>query len=274
MISGGTAIVRPLVAPGNEAATARTVVITHVVEQGETISGIAEQFGISVNTILWENNLTAYSLIRPGDKLNILPQSGIRHKVVKGETLSSIAKKYAVEGQDIVSSNALASANDISIGEYLLIPGGRRINTPAPTKYIVRPTKAPAAAAAPLVVSTGKYQWPANCHQITQYFGWSHSGVDIACPIGSSIYAADSGTVIKSQGGWNGGYGNYIILDHGNGVQTLYGHASKLYVGVGDTVSKGDVIMAEGSTGRSTGPHLHFEVRVAGARKNPLNYVK
>jgi len=118
------------------------------------------------------------------------------------------------------------------------------------------------------------YLWPAGVRYISQYFGWRHTGLDIAGKIGTGLYASRAGTVTRSQCGWNGGYGCYIIIDHGNGITTLYGHASRLYVSVGEYVSQGQTFAAMGSTGRSTGSHLHFEVRVNGARQNPLRYIR
>jgi len=269
-VSGGGAVVRPILSPAEEGLRQRDEIVYYTVQPGDTISDIAENFGISVNTILWENNLSSYKIIQPGDKLAILPTSGIRHKVVKGDSLNSIAKKYDVEAEKIIEANLLADASDITIGEALLIPGG--------TKPYVAPTYTSQTASryqtTGKTTGSGKMLWPNSCRRITQYFGWRHSGLDIACPFGSAIHSADGGTVIKAQGGWNGGYGNYIIIDHGNGIQTVYGHLSKIYVGAGESVEKGQTIGAEGSTGRSTGPHLHFETRVGGVRKNPLYYIK
>lgn len=273
-VAGGSAIVSPILSPVAAEGTSRDKIFTYAVEVGDTISYIASKFGISVSSILWENNLTAYSLIRPGDKLTILPTSGIRHKVVKGETLSKIAAKYSVEVDAIIDANKLASASDIAPGEMLMIPGGKKIyEQPAytVTKSYTAPTTKPTVTS---VSGTGKMVWPNSCQRISQYYGWRHSGLDIACPQGSGIYAANAGRVITAQGGWNGGYGNYVIIDHGGGVQTLYGHLSAIYVSKGESVSRGQLIGAEGSTGRSTGPHLHFEVRINGSRVNPLYYIK
>ena len=123
-------------------------------------------------------------------------------------------------------------------------------------------------------VSGNKMAWPTNGHTITQYFSWRHPGVDIANHIGTPVYAADSGVVLIAQGGYNGGYGNTIVIDHGGGKKTRYGHASRLLVKPGQVVEKGEEIMLMGSTGRSTGPHLHFEVIINGAKYNPLSYVR
>jgi murein DD-endopeptidase MepM/ murein hydrolase activator NlpD len=269
-IIGGSVIVKPNQAPQGAEIVLRNEIIYHIVQEGETISNIAQKYGISVNTILWENNLSGYSIIRPGDKLTILPFSGIKHKVAKGETLGKIAKKYSVDPEDVLEANKLVSATDIKVGQSLLIPGGKKIYA-APT-YTVRNLTTDMTPAK--VVSSGKMTWPTSCRHISQYFGWRHSGLDIACGYGVPIYAANSGRVIKAQGGYNGGYGNITIIDHGNGTQTLYGHQSKIYVSIGETVTKGQVIGAMGSTGRSTGPHIHFEVRSGGVRRNPLSYIK
>jgi len=270
-VAGDSAIVRPILSPMEEELRQRDKIVYYTVQIGDTISEIAEKFGITSNTILWENNLSAYSVIRPGDKLTILPTAGIRHKVAKGETLAQIAKKYKVEAEEILEFNKIASADDILIGEQVMIPGGQKPYV-APT-YTFRNLYQPVPAAAK-VVATGKMFWPTNCRRITQYFRWRHSAIDIACSLGQPIYAADSGEVIEAQGGWNGGYGNVIMIDHGSGIQTVYGHLSKFYVKAGESVEKGQMIGAMGSTGRSTGPHVHFEVRSGGARKNPLYYVK
>lgn len=272
-IAGGSAVVKPIRLPSGVAVARlpagipRTDVVAYTVQIGDTISGIADAFGISANTILWENNLTAYTIIRPGQTLTILPISGIRHKVAKGENLGKIAAKYGVDTAAIVAANKLASADDLQIGEPLLIPGGKKPR-PVPTYALRRPSAAPAPAGA------GRLLWPATCRRITQYFGWRHTGIDIACPYGSSVYAAETGQVIKAQGGWNGGYGIMVVLQHADGTQTVYGHNSKLFVSVGDEVTRGQTIAAMGSTGRSTGPHVHFEIRAGGYRKNPFSYLR
>ncbi|MFA6410918.1 MAG: peptidoglycan DD-metalloendopeptidase family protein [Candidatus Buchananbacteria bacterium] len=269
---GDSAIVRQIISPDQEQqASQRNEAFIYIIQQGDTISSIAKKFGISNNTILWENNLNAYSIIQPGDKLTILPVSGIKHKVAKNDTLAKIAKLYGVEAEDILSFNKITSADDIRIGESLMIPGGKKIIAETPTYSLRKITQQPTTSQ---VVSSGKMAWPTNCRRISQYFGWRHTGLDIACGLGNPIYAANSGRITKAQGGWNGGYGNMIIVDHGKGVQTVYGHLSKIYVTVGETVDKGQLIGAMGSTGRSTGPHLHLEVRIGGVRKNPLSYIR
>ena len=276
IVAGDSAVVSPILSPVEEGLRQRDQIVIYTVQPGDTTSQIAEQFGITVNTLLWENNLTAYSLIRPGDKLTILPTSGIRHKVKSGETIAKLASTYGVEPEKIISFNKLASADDIQIGETLTIPGGKKI-APAVSTYAVRTFTQPAAAPTPaprVVSASGEMIWPTSCRRITQYFRYLHSGVDIACPFGSPIYAADDGVITKAEDGWNGGYGTMITIDHGNGKESLYGHLSSLYVKVGEEVEKGQDIAAMGSTGRSTGSHVHFEVRTGGSRQNPLYYVK
>lgn len=254
----------------------RNEIVQYTIVNGDTISGIAHKFNISVATILWSNNLTERSLLQPGMTLKILPTTGILHRVVRGETIAAIAKKYKADVQKILDTNNLASANQIKIGQDLIIPDG--IRPASISTNIARTTNTGKATISktslnPTNPNTGtKLLWPAGVRRISQYFGWRHTGLDIAGPAGTPIYAAEDGVVETA--GWNsGGYGNYIIINHGGGLRTLYGHASKLFVSRGESVTRGQVIMAMGSTGRSTGPHLHFEVRINGF-KNPLSYIR
>ncbi len=255
----------------------REGIIAYTVRPGDTISSIANRFQVSINTILWANNLTAYSVIRPGNQLNILPVSGTVHIVKKGETIGRIATRYGVEEDSILKYNTLAGS--IQVGQELIIPGGRKITeavaaAPTPSRpavsvgsvieKLVNPTKAPE--------SSTKMLWPTVGHRITQYYSWRHTGLDIANKTGTPLYAAEAGTVEVS--GWNNGYGYNVVINHGGGVKTRYAHASKLYVKIGDKVDRGEQIAAMGSTGRSTGPHIHFEVVVSGVRQNPLNYIR
>ncbi len=284
--AGGTAVSKPNIAPGasvssgnNVALTGRQEIVSYTVQNGDTIGGIASKFGVSLNTILWANGLTSRSYIRPGDTLKILPVSGLTHKVARGDTIGKIASKYQAKAEDIISANNLQqNGADIVIGEELIIPGGIKptvYTSPVTSNNSYKPLSNVTAPAPSVETPAGSgYLWPAGVRRITQYYGWRHTGLDIAGPVGTPLYASKAGTVKISQCGWNGGYGCYIILDHGGGVQTLYGHASQLYVSVGDQVAQGQTIAAMGSTGRSTGPHIHFEVRINGARLNPLKYIR
>ncbi|MBU0661307.1 peptidoglycan DD-metalloendopeptidase family protein [Patescibacteria group bacterium] len=286
--SGGAAITKPNILPGVDVSvetptgsingTLRKSAITYTVQSGDVIGKIAEKFGIDVNTILWANDLTARSYIRPGDDLTILPENGVMHTVKSGETVSKIAKEYNAESESIVAFNKLQKdGSDIVIGEELFIPGGEKRTTVIRPSYVTRPSTFASVTAPPPSVSApagSGFLWPSQARIITQYYGWRHTGLDIGGPIGTPLYASKAGTVIKSQCGWNGGYGCYIILDHGGGVQTLYAHASQLYVSLGETVTQGQTIAGMGSTGNSTGPHIHYEVRINGQRMNPLQYVR
>lgn len=277
---GGDLVFKPqIVTTGgdsNISTPQRTEIIYYTVQNGDTVSAIANKFGITVNTILWANNLTAFSLIRLGDKLTILPYSGILYTVKSGDTVTKIAKQYGVEANKILSCNNLEAG--LKIGQKIIVPGAKKITASTSSRSqnnytglsVIRDLiKAPTVKA-----GGGKMAWPTSGHRVTQYFSWRHTGLDIGNKVGTPIYAADSGVVIIAQGGWNGGYGNTIVIDHGGGKKTRYGHMSKLFVKVGDTVEKGENIAAMGSTGRSTGSHLHFEVLINGAKYNPLNYIK
>ncbi len=251
------------------------------VQHGDTVSGIAKKYSVSINTILWANNLTARSTLRLGQKLTILPVTGVLHTVKKGETLGAIAKQYGSDIDKILAANRVSSASQIRIGEELVIPDGQPpvvARTPAPAapprlgdvRDVFRP---PAEAPAGTPVIGAGLVWPTDQKRINQYFKVRHPGLDINGNLQNVTYAVDDGIVTFS--GWNsGGYGNMILIDHGNGMITRYAHHSKLYVKVGDQVTKGQVIGQIGSTGRSTGPHLHFEIYVNGRRINPLTYYK
>ncbi|HMB26248.1 MAG TPA: LysM peptidoglycan-binding domain-containing M23 family metallopeptidase [Patescibacteria group bacterium] len=284
----GSAVVKPnIIEPVSvqemetvvEESSDRDDIINYQVKAGENVTSIATKFGISVNTILWQNGLGANSLIRPGDELEILPVTGVAHEVESGENLGSIAAEYDIDVEKIVKYNNLFDINDIQIGQNLIIPGGEKVSP-----YVSRSTYASSvpevSPISKLFVpeskktssgSTGMI-WPSSVRRITQYYSWRHTGLDIGGPTGTPIYAAESGTVIYS--GWSTGYGYNVFLDHGNGVKTRYAHASRLHVSKGERVTKGQTIMSMGSTGWSTGPHLHFEVRINGVRKNPLSYIR
>lgn len=274
-IQEGSTLVKPELASTQISKKPRKETIEYVVRPGDTVSTIAQKFEISVSTILWENNLSSYSIIRPGDKLSILPTSGINHKIVKGDTIKSIAKKYGVEEDTILEANKIDKDDKLEIGKKLFIVGGKKMNYPS-----YQPKTYTGFAAIKNLVSTpnsppapgNKMNWPTVGHRITQYYSWRHHGLDIANKIGTPIYAADSGVV--EYAGWGTGYGNHIDLNHGGGKKTRYAHLSAFDVKKGDKVSKGQIIGRMGSTGWSTGPHLHFEVMINNKKYNPLNYIK
>ena len=270
---GGTTLVKPELVSTETAKITRTSIKEYTVGVGDVIGSIAEQFNISVNTILWANNLTSRSYIKPGQKLIIPPTSGTVHTVKKGDTINSIAKKYSASASQIRTFNNISNDDVIPVGETVMVPGGRVVYT-VPTRTYTTPTPTPSYTTPPATTSSSGMIWPSACRRITQYYrGWRHTGLDIACGMSQPIKAVADGVVTRIQYlRW--GYGYNITIDHGGGKQTLYAHASWVYVEVGDSVKQGQVIMKEGSTGRSTGPHLHFEVKINGSRVNPLNYIR
>ena len=249
----------------------RDRIIEYTVQEGDTVAGIAEKFGVSQDTIRWRNNLVK-DRIKAGETLEIIPVTGIAHKVQKGDTVYSIAKKYDSESQAIVDFPFNSFSNDetfeLAIGQTVVVPDG------------VKPADIPSAPRirqltpnAGTVVASGNFVWP-TAGSISQNFAWYHQGVDIANRGAPDVLAADAGTVIVA--GWpdNFGYGNRVIIDHGNGYRTLYAHLQAIYVVPGQTVNRGARIGRMGSTGRSTGTHLHFEVIQGGAHLNPLNVLR
>lgn len=236
----------------------------YVVRKGDTLPSIAKLFRVSTNTILWANGLKPGEKLKDGDTLIILPVSGVKHIVLKGQTLKSIAKIYKVDVNDIIDFNNLNEDTKLAIGDELIVPGAEiEIETIAPKKPLVSNSNQYADNSKS---SGGYYIRPLKCGIQTQGRHDKYA-VDLACgKIGTPIYAAASGEVIFAKYGWNGAYGNLIIIVHPNGTQTFYAHQSKFAVSQGDHVSQGQIIGYVGNTGRSTGPHLHFEVRGA---KNP-----
>ena len=235
----------------------------YTVREGDSLSQVAEMFGVTTNTIMWANDLTKATAIQPGDTLVILPIVGVRHVVKKGDTMSTIAKKYDGDVDEILSYNQLASADELSVGDTLIIPGGAMHSMPARVAAAAQPVRVSGAGSA----AAAGFSHPAPGSVKTQGIH-GYNAVDLAGGYGAPIRAAAAGEVIVSKSsGWNGGYGQYIVIRHANGAQTLYAHLMRNDAGVGAYVSQGEVIGGMGSTGRSTGNHLHFEVR--GAR-NPF----
>lgn len=270
-----------------------TEVTTYTVLSGDTLSGIADKFNISINTIRWANDLTSKSTIKPGDELVILPVTGIEYTVKKGDTLSGIAVKFDVGQDDILNYNDIA-ANAIKIGTELIIPGAEPLApvVKAPVKKVVTTTTSSAKTVETKVVTPStvktetkesndsdddtdattptpikiKFTNPIPEGVLTQRI---HDGnaVDFGAPIGTPVFAAAGGKVLVAKGsGYNGGYGNFIVINHPDGSQTQYSHLSKVSVAIGDTVSQGEQIGLSGNSGRSTGPHLHYNERNTGKK--------
>jgi murein DD-endopeptidase MepM/ murein hydrolase activator NlpD len=247
----------------------RLDIITYTVQAGDTVQSIADLFGLQPTSIMWANPAIedAPDLLRIGQEVTILPIDGAYHKVAEGDTLESIAEKYEVEPEAIVACeyNPLeAPVGSIQEGTWLIIPGGEKPYVP---KVVTTYTGSVPEGAR----GTGRFQWPV-LGRITQGYWYGHRAIDIGAPIGSAVVAADAGFI--SFAGWTDvGYGYLIVIDHANGFATYYAHLSNIYVFTGQAVERGQVIAAAGSTGWSTGPHLHFEVRYYGAQQNPRAYL-
>jgi murein DD-endopeptidase MepM/ murein hydrolase activator NlpD len=295
-------------APDTSSAPNNGSISTYTVQEGDNLSTIAAQYGVSMNTILWANDITNPSTIKPGTKLVILPVSGIQHTVRSGETLSSIAEKFGGNADDIAQFNGIADGSSLQVGSTIIIPGGElsasssgdKVKSSSGKTASNKSSTSSESSSGDTVVShvattvsvSGGSPTCADtsdnpCHGIdgaalhgfftdplpgalvTQgLHGWD--AVDLGAHTGTPILAAAGGTVMLSRmGGWNGGYGNYVIIDNGSGVETLYAHMSETKASAGDNVSAGQVIGYVGMTGDATGPHLHFEVR--GAR-NPFAF--
>lgn len=251
----------------------RSEMIEYEIKASDTISSIADKFSISQDTIKWSNDLENVNSITPGQKLKILPVSGVAHTVKSGDTLESVGKRYSAEPQAILDFpfNDIPDDFKLKVGQVLIVPDGVPPQKPKPRvpQYIAT---GPSAATfnAP---GGANFSWPTS-GGVSQHFAWYHPGVDIANRTAPAVSAADGGEVVVA--GWPDGmgYGNRVVIDHGNGYRSLYAHLSNIYVTHGQTVSRGQAIGQMGSTGRSTGTHLHFEMHFKGIAVNPLAILK
>ncbi|CAN5203147.1 hypothetical protein BH09PAT2_BH09PAT2_02170 [soil metagenome] len=250
-------------------AKPRDKVIQYKVHDGDTLASIGSKFSVSVDSIKWANDIKTET-IRPGQDLDIPPVSGVVHKVVSGDNIYTIAKKYNVDAQNIVNFpfNDFADPDTFQLtpGQVIYVPDGTIEDKPKPqsSQYVAQIQAG--------VKGTSSFIWPTS-GIITTYPVWYHMALDIANASAPPILAADTGTITYA-GCIAYGYGCHIIMDHGNGYQTLYGHLSAIEVSPGNSVSKGQRIGVMGSTGRSTGTHLHFEIRSGGTQLNPLNFLR
>ena len=239
------------------------------VASGDTIGSIAQKFNISINTIKWANDMKS-DVIKPGQTLKIPPITGIVHKVVLGDNIYSVAMKYKVDPQNIVNYpfNDYADLSTFSLtpGQLLYVPDGVIEDQYSPV--VTAPVTAQVVAG---VKGSSNFIWPTN-GVITQYPIWYHMALDIANNAAPPVLASDTGTVTQAYCEAYD-YGCHIVIDHGNGYQTLYGHLSAFAVSAGQVVSQGQTIGTMGSTGRSTGTHLHFEIRQGNTLLNPLNFL-
>lgn len=272
---GDTALASSVGPLGNAVEAAESsisyAITTYTVRKGDTISLIAKTFGVSVPTVLWANNIPRSGVVKEGDVLVILPVSGVKHIVQKGETVASIAKKYDGDPDEIFDFNSLVPGESLAAGSTIIVPDGE---VAAPV-LVARPRETSPSGPNPrtsLVRGGGPdlgafYMRPIVGGVKTQGIH-GYNGVDLAAARGTPVYAAAGGAVlIARSSGWNGGYGKYVVISHSNGTQTLYSHLDSVGVSVGAAVNRGQVIGKLGSTGKSTGPHVHFEVRGA---KNPF----
>ncbi len=252
-----------------------TAISSYVVQSDDTLSGIATMFGISADTIKQANRLSG-NTIRPSQSLVILPVSGVLYTVVSNDSLGKISKKYGVSADDIMTYNGLSAASStIVIGQQLVIPHGKPSASETSSFLSSQSQKYKVPSFEPLLDAVwnwpsypGYFVCPVPGARLSQGLH-GHNAVDLAIARGTPIRAAAAGTIIisKSNGLWNGGYGNFVIISHPNGVETLYAHMSKTAVSVGEQVSQGETIGYIGMTGMTTGPHTHFEIRGA---QNPF----
>ncbi len=249
-----------------------TDVFTYTVQSNDNIWAIAQGFGLEAQTILWANPLVekAPDLLSVGQVLVILPVDGIYHTVQPGDTVDKLAKKYESSVEEITSypANHLEEPFTLTAGQQLIIPGGIK---PIPKEYNIYPMTWVGTPPKDALQGSGRFAWPAR-GVLTQRYWSAHLAIDIANRQGTPIYAADAGYVrLAGRDTW--GYGNQVVIDHGNGFVTRYAHLHTILVKAGQSVSKNQQIGTMGNTGRSTGPHLHFEVIQNGTKRNPLGYL-
>lgn len=273
------------VAVNTTVADGSGLIETYKVKAGDTLTGIASQFGVSMMTLWWANNLTSKDDLHLGQTLTIPPVTGLVLTVKASDTLAGLASRYDVEEEEILEANKLEDPN-LVVGQVLAIPGamGKAIPTPK-----VEPSRSSGGGSssgsssgssrAPVTYSGGAFRWPVSGggNYISQYYRYGHYGLDIAADYGSSVRAAGGGTVIFA--GWKGNGGGYQVwVAHGSGLYSTYNHMSAISVGSGQHVAEGQQVGRVGQSGRATGPHLHFEVWrggiwSGGSRVNPLAYL-
>ncbi len=264
-IGSGDTLVADIALANDTSADApvNTQISVYTVQSGDNISSVAKMFGVSVNTVLWSNNLNSRSSLHVGDTLVILPISGITYTVKRGDSVQSIVSKYKADLGDVLAYNDISASSTLNIGDTIIIPNVE-VKVSIPTRIVFKNNPAHDTDGP---YYPGYYIRPIDGGRKTQGLH-GYNAVDLADRVGTPIHASAAGTVIVARtGGWNGGYGNFVIISHDNGTQTLYAHASKVLVKPGQYVDQGQTIALLGSTGESTGPHVHFEIRGA---KNPF----
>ncbi|MCD5382627.1 peptidoglycan DD-metalloendopeptidase family protein [Candidatus Gracilibacteria bacterium] len=252
-------------------------IIEYTVQEGDTLSQISVDYQIKIGTLLGSNpGISPTKSLKVGTKIKILPVDGILLPLKKDTLISDLAKSYKIKKEDIISINKLETgALLVKKGTELILPGAKPI--------ILNNSKTYGNSAPKFVNNIKSYDkstafiWPTK-GKITQYFHKGHYGLDIANVNKGPIFAVADGVIERAfSSGWHGGYGKYILINHGKGIKTLYAHNSKVYVKKGDKVKQGDTIAWMGNSGRvrgRTGIHLHFEVIINGVKRNPLAYIK
>jgi murein DD-endopeptidase MepM/ murein hydrolase activator NlpD len=252
---------------------------TYTVQRGDTPNGIAEQFGIKPETLLGGNPFLSEesNLLQSSVELIILPVDGLLHNVAPGDTLEGLVERYVISMEDIVAyaPNNLEFPYRLQPGTQILVPGAVRevfVWNPPTLADVSSNSSWEGRGVKPVIQGTGTFVWPIVSRYFTQYFWYGHKAIDVAAPEGSAVVASDTGTVTFA--GWNVyGYGNLIVINHGNGYETFYAHLSGVNVVPGQIVYQGNVIGATGNTGNSSGPHIHFEVRLNGNQDDPCWYI-
>lgn len=263
----------------------RNGVVSYAIQEADTLSGIAAKFNVTTQTLVWANEIASPDALKLGEEIRIPPTSGVLHRIKQDDTLAGIADKYKVDGDKFVAyaDNELIDPIALVVGREIMVAGGLKPVEPVAqvaTRQLPAPTQGARAQPpsptqggtvlppAPQATAGGLFQWP-TYGPIYGWFGGGHRGLDISPPYGTPVYSAEAGTVI-SMSYLNDGYGLHILIDHGNGYQTLYAHLAESVIHAGDTVVRGQHIGRVGATGRVTGPHLHFEVRAGGVAIDPL----
>ena len=278
--AGAQAIVRQIVLKTEISSSTNYKIVEYTVVRGDALFSIAKAHNIKPETLLWANYdilQDSPDSLRVGQKLNIPPTDGVYYKMQEGDTLDSIAQKFSASVDDILNwpgNNIDLSNPEVVPGSYVMVPGGHRefvqwiVPTVARGRSGTANVGGTACGAGP--VGSSAFIWPTVEHWVSGNDYWSgHLGIDIAAALGAAVWASDAGVVTMAQGGWNYGYGNVVMIDHGNGYITLYGHLSQINVVPCEGVASGQLIGLAGSTGNSTGTHLHFEVRLNGGFVNP-----
>ena len=271
----------------------RDDVITYTIQLGDNLFSIGENFGLKPETILWGNFETLQDnpeILQVDQVLNILPVDGTYYQWKQGDSLESVASFFKVKPEDILNypgnridlTASITSTAIIEPGNWLIVPGGKRVlkdwgppaisrSNPAVARYY---GPGSCGAISEGAFGTGSFVWPTTERVISGYnFTAIHPGIDIGGSAGNAVYASDSGVVVYA--GWsNYGYGNLLVIDHGNGWQTAYAHLSAIGVGCGQSVTRGIMVAGVGSTGNSTGSHLHFEMSYYGVKVNPFDYAQ